>query len=240
MEKAKIIFLAALFLAAALPASAQNVKITPLGSHDGELCPFDRALIFEDPDGTRILYDVGRTVRGGDDPRLGRIDAVLLSHVHGDHIGDSHQPSANAGSCAKPDVSVNDAPNSNTVNVVLAKQAPLIVGGEMHFFFRAKVKSLGGDPAKLVRLVRFGATTSVGKVVVAGVPASHTNGLSPAFLEKDQAKLLPRAASPPTSGRREGLSCASATVWSLTSQAIPASRRSRSLWCAGTTARISS
>ena len=150
------------------------VKITGLGSHDGELCPFDRALIFEDPDGTRILYDVGRTVRGGSDPRLGKIDAVLLSHVHGDHIGDSHQPSANAGSCSKPDMSVNDAPNSNTVNVVIAKQAPLIVGGEMHFFFTAKVKSLGGDPAKLVRLVRFGATTPVGKVVVAGVPGlSH-------------------------------------------------------------------
>ena len=55
-----------------LPALAQNVKITPLGSHDGELCPFDRALIFEDPDGTRLLYDAGRTVRGGSDPRLGR------------------------------------------------------------------------------------------------------------------------------------------------------------------------
>ena len=71
-------------------------------------------------------------------------------------------------------MSVNDAPNSNTVNVVIAKQAPLIVGGEMHFFFTGKVKSLGGDPAKLVRLVRFGATTPVGKVVVAGVPGlSH-------------------------------------------------------------------
>jgi glyoxylase-like metal-dependent hydrolase (beta-lactamase superfamily II) len=85
-------FLAALFLGAALPAAAQNVRITPLGSHDGELCPFDRALIFEDPDGTRILYDAGWTVRGGNDPRLGKIDAVLLSHVHGDHIGDSHHP----------------------------------------------------------------------------------------------------------------------------------------------------
>ena len=41
-----------------------RVKITPLGSHDGEFCPFDRALVFEDPDGTRILYDAGRTVRG--------------------------------------------------------------------------------------------------------------------------------------------------------------------------------
>jgi len=66
-----MLFLAGFFLAAALPAVAQNVKITPLGSHDGELCPFDRALIFEDPDGTRILYDAGRTVRGGSDPRRG-------------------------------------------------------------------------------------------------------------------------------------------------------------------------
>ena len=91
-----------------------------------------------------------------------------------------------------------------------------------------------------MRLVRFGATTSVGKVVVAGVPASHTNGLPPAFLEKDQAQLLARRmALPLTSGRREGLSCASATAWSLTSPAIPASRRSRSLSCAGTMARTS-
>ena len=216
------------------------VKITGLGSHDGELCPFDRALIFEDPDGTRILYDIGRTVRGGSDPRLGKIDAVLLTHVHGDHIGDSHQPSANAGSCSKPDMSVNDAPNSNTVNVVIAKQAPLIVGGEMHFFFTAKIKSLGGDPAKLVRLVRFGATTPVGKVVVAGVPASHTNGLPPAFLEKDQAKLLTGSGLTAYVGPREGSSCASATAWSPISPVIPVSRRSRSLWFGDTTTQTSS
>src|SRR5262245_17002167 len=79
------------------------VKVTPLGSHDGEFCPLDRAIVFEDPDGTRVLYDAGRTVRGPDDPRLGKIDAVLLTHVHGDHLGDLIQPSANAGSCAKPD-----------------------------------------------------------------------------------------------------------------------------------------
>jgi L-ascorbate metabolism protein UlaG (beta-lactamase superfamily) len=181
---------AALLLAAALPVAAQNVKITPLGSHDGEFCPLDRAIIFEDPDGTRILYDAGRTVRGANDPRLGKIDAILISHVHGDHLGDLHQPSANAGACGKPDFSVVATPNSNSVNIALAKQAPLVVGGEMNFFLAAKVKSLGGDPGKLVRLVRFGASTMVGKVFIATVPAAHSNGLAPAFLSKELGQLL--------------------------------------------------
>jgi L-ascorbate metabolism protein UlaG (beta-lactamase superfamily) len=190
MERKIAVLLAATVLATALPAAAQNVKITPLGSHDGEFCPLDRAMIFEDPDGTRILYDAGRTVRGANDPRLGRIDAILISHVHGDHLGDIHQPAANAGECAKPDFSVVATPNSNSVNIALAKQAPLVVGGEMNFFLAAKVKSLGGDPAKLVRLVRFGASTMFGKVFVATVPAVHSNGLAPAFLNKEQAQLL--------------------------------------------------
>jgi len=173
--------------------SADTVKITPLGSHDGEFCPWDRALVFEDPDGTRILYDAGRTVRGPGDPRLGKIDAILLSHVHGDHLGDLIQSSANAGTCAKPDFSVNVTPNSNMVNISLGKQATMIVGGEMNSFLTAKVKSLGSDPAKLVRLVRFGAQTMVGKVMVAGVTAVHSNGLSPAFLPKEQAQALAAA-----------------------------------------------
>ena len=48
----------------ALPAAAQNVQVTPLGGIDGELCPQDHALIFEDPNGTRVLYDPRRTVAG--------------------------------------------------------------------------------------------------------------------------------------------------------------------------------
>src|SRR5262245_37413390 len=195
----RLLAAAAVFLLAACagtgpaPSAAGVVKITSLGSHDGELCPLDRAIVFEDPDGTRILYDAGRTVRGPSDPRLGKIDAILLSHVHGDHLGDVIQPSANAGTCPKPDFSVNVTPNSNMVNISLGKQAPMIVGGEFNFFLATKVKSLGGDPAKLVRLVRFGAQTMVGKVMVAGVPAVHSNGLPAAFLPPEQARALDAA-----------------------------------------------
>ena len=185
--------LAAFALVAASAATSQafaaNVKVTPLGSHDGEFCVLDRALVFEDPDGTRILYDAGRTVRGGDDPRLGKIDAVLLSHVHGDHLGDVHQPAANAGACGRPDFSVKATPNSNSVNIVVAKKAKFVVGGEMGSFFGRKVKSAGGDPAQ-VTLVRFGASTKIGGVTVASVPAVHSNGLDPAYLDKEHGDAL--------------------------------------------------
>ena len=191
MLKMKLV-LAALALSCAsgvAQAGKGNVKITALGSHDGEFCILDRAMIFEDPDGTRILYDAGRTVRGPEDPRLGNIDAVLLSHVHGDHLGDVIQPEANAGTCGKPDFSVKVTPNSNTVNIVVAKKAKLVVGSEMGSFFAHKVKTAGGDP-KQVQLVRFGANAKVGDVRITTVPAVHSNGLAPAFLEQPYADEL--------------------------------------------------
>jgi L-ascorbate metabolism protein UlaG (beta-lactamase superfamily) len=171
------------------PASTGTVKVTPLGSHDGEFCVLDRALIFEDPDGTRILYDAGFAVRGADDPRLGKIDAVLLSHVHQDHLGSAHQAAANAGDCGKPDFAVRVTPASNTVNIVVGKKAKLLVGSDMPAFFAPKVKTAGGDPTQ-VQLVRFGAMAKIGGVRVATVPAVHTNGVGPEFLEKDLADTL--------------------------------------------------
>ena len=181
--------LAALLLSTSVVAAPSIVAVTPLGSHDGEFCALDRALIFEDPDGTRILYDPGRTVRGGDDARLGRIDAVLLSHVHGDHLGDVHTAAANAGTCAKPEFTVRDTPSSNTVGIVVAKKAKLLVGGEMNAFFQQKVKAAGGDATQVVTL-RFGAAGKVGGVEVSSVPAAHSNGLDPAFLDGDAAQAL--------------------------------------------------
>jgi L-ascorbate metabolism protein UlaG (beta-lactamase superfamily) len=104
-------------------------------------------------------------------------------------LGAAHQPAANAGDCGKPDFSVRAAPASNTVNIVVGKQARLLVGSDMPAFFAAKVKTAGGDPAK-VQLVRFGAIAKVGGVGVATVPAAHTNGVGPEFLEKDLADML--------------------------------------------------
>ena len=74
MRTAIILAVAALLagcadMMASQPSGAGVVKITALGSHDGEFCARDRAMVFEDPDGTRILYDAGFTVRGANDPR---------------------------------------------------------------------------------------------------------------------------------------------------------------------------
>ncbi len=158
-----------------------TVKVTPLGGQDGEFCVLDRAMLFEDPGGIRLLYDPGRTVADAKDPRLGRIDAVLISHVHGDHIGDRRTSAVNAGTCAKPDLSVDATPNSNAVNIAVAKKAAIVSGSEMAGFFAAKLKAAGGDPAKSL-LVRFGAMRAVGGVGIATVQASHSNGLAPAFI----------------------------------------------------------
>lgn len=176
----------------ALPALAANVKVTPLGGQDGEFCPQDRALIFEDPNGTRILYDAGRTVAGPDDPRLGKIDIILLSHMHGDHLGNTHNKAPNSGSCEAPDVSVSALPNSNTVNIALAKNAKIVTGSEMPPFFANKLKVNGGDPKNSI-LARFGGSVKLGGVTIATVPASHSNGLDPDYIGGELGKNMKEA-----------------------------------------------
>lgn len=176
-------------MVSASPAWSQNVKITPLGSHDGEFCRNDRALVFEDPDGTRILYDAGRTVRGPDDPRLGKIDGVLLSHAHSDHLGGEFPAKANEGTCAAPKPSIRVAPNSNTVNIVVAKKAKLLVGGEMNRWLAKRVVAAGGSADQVLAL-RFGAMRKMGGVSIYSVPAAHTNGVDPEFLEGNLAKEM--------------------------------------------------
>ena len=181
-----------LALAMASPALAQNIKVTPLGSIDGEFCPQDRALVFDDPNGTRILYDPGRTVAGGSDPRLGKIDIILVSHMHGDHVGNAHTKAPNEGTCDKPDTSVSAMPNSNAVNIALAKKSKIVTGSEMPPFFAAKLKAGGGNPADSM-LARFGGSVTVGGVRIATVTALHSNGLDPDYIGGELGKAMKEA-----------------------------------------------
>jgi L-ascorbate metabolism protein UlaG (beta-lactamase superfamily) len=91
--------------------------------------------------------------------------------------------------CGNPDFSVSVTPNSNTVNIVVGKKARFLVGGEMNSFFPTKVGSAGGDP-KQVQVLRYGAMAKVGGVRFASVPAVHTNGLPPEFLDKNLGDML--------------------------------------------------
>jgi len=183
---------ATLGLLLSVPAFAQSVKVTPLGGVDGEFCPQDRALVFEDPNGTRILYDPGRTVAGASDPRLGKIDIILVSHMHGDHLGNAHAKAPNSGTCDKPDTSVSAMPGSSTVSIALAKKSKIITGSEMPPFFAAKLKAGGGDPANSI-LARFGGSVLVGGVRIATVAALHSNGVDPGYIGGELGKAMAEA-----------------------------------------------
>ena len=179
----------ALGVALTLPVVAQTVKVTPLGGIDGEFCAQDRALIFEDPNGTRILYDPGRTVAGATDERLGKIDIILVSHMHGDHLGNAHTKALNSGTCGMSDTSVSATPNSNTVNIAIAKKSKIVTGSEMPPFFAAKLKANGGDPANSI-LARFGGSVTVGGVRIATVTAMHSNGVDPDYIPGELGKSM--------------------------------------------------
>ncbi len=196
----------ALVLTAA-PAAAQNVKITPVGSHPGDLCANDRATIFEDPSGVRVLYDAGHTVTGGDDPRLGDIHVVLLSHAHGDHIGDQKLKAVGAGDCAISE-RVPAGPNSTTAEVAAAKNAAIVMTNDMGTFIARKVQNIRGKPVGVCPQTD-GATavpvsapcrsnTHLGGVFVAKAPnaaqgvevtivfASHANNVPLSLLSETQ------------------------------------------------------
>jgi L-ascorbate metabolism protein UlaG (beta-lactamase superfamily) len=193
----------------ALPALAQNVKITPVGSHPGELCANDRAMVFEDPTGVRILYDPAHNLTGGDDPRLGNIHVVMLSHMHSDHVGDLKLKAPGEGTCTNS--ARVPAPNSTTAEVVAAKNAALVTTRAMAGFVHNKVQAIrGGKPmdfcANLSVTVPVAAACSsridLGGVFSAKsesasqaveitiVYAAHVNNAPPALLSKAQRDAL--------------------------------------------------
>src|SRR4051812_2259811 len=195
---------------AALPAVAQNVKITPIGSHPGELCANDRAIVFEDPTGVRFLYDAAHNVTAGDDPRLGTIHLVLLSHMHGDHVGDLMLKAPGAGTCSNSQRV--PAPNSTTAEVVAAKNAALVTTRAMAAFVHNKVQAIrgGGKPMDFCsslsvtvpvaaacssRIDMGGVFTAKAQgashgVQITIVQAAHVNNAPPALLSESQRAAL--------------------------------------------------
>ncbi len=173
---------AALALAiTAFPAIAQNVKITPVGSHPGELCANDRALIFEDPTGVRFLYDPAHNVTGGDDPRLGTLHMVLLSHMHGDHVGDLKLKALGEGTCANS--ARVPSQHSTTAEVTAAKNAAVVATRAIGGFVANKVQAIRGGGGKPIGFCP--QTNGVTTVPVAGVCTSQTD-LGGIFIAKTE------------------------------------------------------
>jgi len=145
-------------LTSAASASGQQplVKVTPLGSHSGELCARDRALLFEDPTGLRVLYDPGFMI-DETDPRLGDVHVVLLSHAHYDHIGSRRD---RGGTCAAPAMGPAN-PSSNVAGIVAAKNAALVTANEAAAFFSVKIQGVRGSATPACPVNGFSDETTV-------------------------------------------------------------------------------
>ncbi len=136
-----LVFVITILIASA--AQAQNVTITPLGAATGEFCAGDRALLFEDPTGVRVLIAPGRTVNGSGDTRLGATGSVhvlLIDHPHVDHIGDVFHTN-----CAGTTSSAFAFPGEgNAAEIAAVHNSAVLVGGELPDFFTQKIKNVTG------------------------------------------------------------------------------------------------
>ena len=198
----KIAVLAGVCTLIPIAARAQNVKVTALGARTGEFCSPDRALVFEDPTGVRILFDPATTIAGSADPRLGAVHAILVSHAHGDHIGNAklnQDPGVPTAACASG-VPTTPTSNSNAAEIAAGKNAAVIAAPELASFLSRKIQNIlgvapPGCPASgatneltipraqpCIGNLGYGAKRTVRNssaqagVLIAVIPATHGNG----------------------------------------------------------------
>ena len=188
-------------------AQAQNVKVTPIGQRTGEFCAQDRAILFQDPTGVRILYDPGNTVAGGTDARLGDVHVILISHAHSDHLGNgklSQNPDSTNSSCSS--AGTTPAPNSNTAEIAATKRSAVVAGGPLATTISRLIAAVVGSPTascpasgltnEMTVPLSSACTAGLGLgakrtirhvsakrgVQITAVTAEHTNELSSVFL----------------------------------------------------------
>jgi len=215
-RQSQIVMLLLTLIASVSVAQAQTVKITPVGARTGDFCATDRALIFEDPTGVRILYDPGRTITGSTDPRLRDVHVILISHSHGDHLGDAklnQDPNApNALCVGAPTVA---SPNTMIAELAAAKNSAVLGGGPLVSFLGTRIAAQAGTTntpgcpsAGLSNEMTVPRTTpctagiglgakrtvrlvSASKgVQIAAVPAAHPDELSPTLLSDPERTNL--------------------------------------------------
>jgi L-ascorbate metabolism protein UlaG (beta-lactamase superfamily) len=187
---------------------AQTVKVTPLGAATGEFCVGDRAILFEDPTGVRVLIAPGRTVNGSGDARLplptgptGGVHVLLIDHPHVDHLGDVFHTNC-AGSASTAFAFPGE---SNAPEIAAVHRSAVLVGGELPDFLTKKISNVAtalaspqpiGCPAAgldntftvprtvpCVGVIRGGTRTAVFTgatkgVKVTTIPAFHAAGAS--------------------------------------------------------------
>jgi L-ascorbate metabolism protein UlaG (beta-lactamase superfamily) len=197
---------------------AQAVKVTPIGQRSGEFCAQDRAILFEDPTGVRLLYDPGNTVAGGTDARLGDVHAILISHAHVDHLGNAklnQNPDAEGSSCSS--AATTPAPSSNTAEIAAAKRSAVIAGGGLAGIIGRLIGAITGSqtagcpssgltnetvvprPAPCTGGIGLGAKRTIRHinatrgVQVTAVTAEHPNDLSSSFIAEPERTDLATA-----------------------------------------------
>ena len=169
---------------------------------------------------------------------------MILSHAHGDHLGDMRLKALEGGTCDNAPV-VSAAPNSTTGEIAAAKNAAVIMVVPLANFIGRKIETIKGKPtaacpqtgadivapfaAPCLATAQTGgsrtvkASASAKAVEITIVPAAHDSTVPLALLSDAERKLSKPTTSVSRSGRPAATSSASPTASPRISPVIRAS-----------------